>query len=158
VWLPNMRMQRTRRLASLGRSLRSLGSPLTRKPLGAGRSIPVKAAFLALAILAMSDSPVVWTAPGEIRVVVVDRDAAALPGVAVTLLAGSRQEPERVTITDSKGHASFSDVPVGEYTLRFQISGAAECSIGPFTMRAGPHDNPWLPEFRVVMNPIRWVG
>jgi len=32
--LPNMRMQRTRRLASLGRSLRSLGSPLMRKPLG----------------------------------------------------------------------------------------------------------------------------
>jgi hypothetical protein len=34
---PNMRVQRTRRLASLGRSLRSLGSPLTRKPLGATR-------------------------------------------------------------------------------------------------------------------------
>jgi len=33
-WLPNMRMQRTRRLASLGRSLRSLGSPLMRRPLG----------------------------------------------------------------------------------------------------------------------------
>src|SRR5262245_45968992 len=30
-----MRMQRTRRLASLGRSLRSLGSPLMRRPLGA---------------------------------------------------------------------------------------------------------------------------
>jgi hypothetical protein len=30
----NMRVQRTRRLALLGRSLRSLGSPRTRHPLG----------------------------------------------------------------------------------------------------------------------------
>jgi len=108
--------------------------------------------------LAMSEPPMVWTAPGEIRVVVVDRDSAALPGVTVTLLAGPHQEAERVAVTDSKGRVRFSEVPVGEYTLRLQISGAAECSIGPFTMRAGPHDNPWLPEFRVVMNPIMWVG
>jgi hypothetical protein len=34
-WLPNMRMQRTRRPRfRSGRSLRSLGSPLMRKPLG----------------------------------------------------------------------------------------------------------------------------
>jgi hypothetical protein len=32
-----MRVQRTRRLASLGRSLRSLCSPLTRRPLGSFR-------------------------------------------------------------------------------------------------------------------------
>ena len=31
---PNMAYQRTRRLASLGRSLRSLGSPLNAYPLG----------------------------------------------------------------------------------------------------------------------------
>ena len=32
--VPNMAFQRTRRLASLGRSLRSLGSPLNAYPLG----------------------------------------------------------------------------------------------------------------------------
>ena len=32
---PNMRVQRTRRLASLGRARCSLDSPLTRRPLGA---------------------------------------------------------------------------------------------------------------------------
>jgi len=37
LWLPDMRVQRTRRLASLGCSLRSLGPPLTRWPLGRNR-------------------------------------------------------------------------------------------------------------------------
>jgi hypothetical protein len=118
----------------------------------------VKVALLAVALLAMSGPSTVWTEPGEIRVVVMEPDSTALPGVAVTLLAGSKQEAERIAITDSNGRVKFSDVPVGEYTLRFQLSGFAECSIGPFTMRARREDNPWLPQFRLIMNPIMWAG
>jgi len=45
---PNMRVQRTRRLASLGRSLRSLGSPLTRRLLGTRKALPALCLVAAL--------------------------------------------------------------------------------------------------------------
>jgi hypothetical protein len=63
-----MRMQRTRRLASLGRSLRSLGSPLMRKPLGGRINSWVLAAagLIALASVA-SFLSCASTAPQHVR-------------------------------------------------------------------------------------------
>ena len=58
-WLPNMRMQRTRRPRfRSGRSLRSLGSPLMRRPLGSRRIYePLIAIALGLALLLSACEP-----------------------------------------------------------------------------------------------------
>src|SRR6476659_6436892 len=83
----NMALQRTRRprLRS-GRSLRSLGSPLNARPLDAGRISMAQVVLAAVLLMGMSRGPgIVWTKPGDLRVVVVDRDSVPIPGVTVTL-------------------------------------------------------------------------
>ena len=44
----------------------------------------------------------------------------------------------------------------GDYVLTFEIAGFATCSIGPIKMRARESESPELPEFVVMMNPVRW--
>jgi hypothetical protein len=105
----------------------------------------------------MAQKPAVtWTKPGEIRVILIDREEAPIPGVTVTLVPNDRHANPRVATANSKGRAGFVDVPPGEYTLRFQLSGFAECSVGPFSMKSSTAENPRLPEFIVMMNPLLW--
>jgi hypothetical protein len=114
-----------------------------------------RVAVLALLIMGMSPSlPIVWTNPGEIRVVIVDRDNLPIVGVTVelTAIAGPSR---RIVVSDPKGRAGFDGVRAGDYVLKFELSGLATCSIGPITMRADRGENPALPEFLVMMNPIR---
>ena len=114
-----------------------------------------RVAALALLIMGMSPgSPIVWTNPGEIRVVVVDRDGLPVVGVTVELTAVSGPS-RRIVVSDPKGRASFDGVKAGDYVLKFELSGFATCSIGPITMRADRDENPELPEFLVMLNPIR---
>jgi hypothetical protein len=114
-----------------------------------------RVAALALLIMGMSPgSPIVWTNPGEIRVVVVDRDGLPVVGVTVELAAVAGPS-RRIVVTDPKGRGSFDGVKAGDYVLRFELSGFATCSIGPITMRADRGENPELPEFLVMLNPIR---
>ena len=116
-----------------------------------------KVTVLALLIMGMSpSSPVVWTKPGEIRVVVVDRDGQPISGVTVELSATALGSARRTMISDPKGGAGFGGVSAGDYMLTFQLSGFAPCSIGPITMRADKAGSPELPEFLVMMNAIRW--
>ena len=118
-----------------------------------------KVAALTLLVMGMAQgSAVVWTKPGELRVAVVDRDQGPIPGVTVELVSVANERSLRTVISDPKGRAGFSGVGPGEYVLRFQLSGFATCSIGPITMRAETEENPRLPEFVVMMNPIMWVG
>ena len=113
-------------------------------------------AGLALLLLGMAQSSeIVWLKPGQLRATVIQRDGTPVPGVAVELNGGEAGSAQRVAITDPKGHAGFDDVPAGEYTLTFQLSGFATCSIGPFTMRRIASENPELPAFVVMMNPVR---
>ena len=146
-----MRVRRTRSSASPSHS------PLTRSPLDVGSSMVTKVAVFALLIMGVSpSSPVVWTKPGEIRVVVVDRDRLPIPGVTVELSATVPGSAPRTMISDPKGRAGFDGVSAGDYMLTFQLSGFAPCSIGPITMRADKAGSPELPEFLVMMNQIRW--
>jgi hypothetical protein len=119
----------------------------------------VRVAALALLIMGMSSgSAIVWTKPGELRVVVVDRDGKPIPGVTVGLKATADGLPHRAMISDPKGRAAFGGVSPGAYILTFELSGFAPSSIGPITMRAEERENPQLPEFVVMMNPVRWAG
>ena len=96
---------------------------------------------------------VVWLDPGEVRVVVVGRDAMPLPGVTVYLIREPAHESQRIMVTDPKGRAGFAGVAAGDYSIRFELSGFVSCSIGPVRMRASRDQNPQLPEFVVMMNP-----
>ena len=114
-----------------------------------------RVAVLALLIMGMSPgSPIVWPNPGEIRVVVIDRDGLPIVGVTVELTA-TTGTPRRIMVTDPKGRAGFDGVKAGDYILRFTLSGFANCSIGPVTMRADRDGSVELPEFLVMMNPVR---
>ena len=145
---PNKRVQRTR-----------LRSPLTRHPLGGGSIMVARVAAMALLIMGMSSgSAIVWTKPGELRMVVVDRDGKPIPGVSVELKATTDGSPHRTMISDTKGRAAFGGVSPGAYILTFELSGFAPSSIGPITMRGEERENPQLPEFLVTMNPVRWAG
>jgi hypothetical protein len=98
---------------------------------------------------------IVWSKPGEIRLVVVDRESVPIPGVAVTLSKVGDDQSQAIVISDKGGRASFSRVVPGEYVLRFELSGFARCSLGPFRMRSTSEEDPVLPEFVVMMNPIK---
>jgi len=116
---------------------------------------------LVLSTLAISKpADVRWSAPGELRAVVVGRDSIPLPGVAVTVagtgLAAAVQRP--TVITSADGSARFANLPAGEYVIRFELSGFATMSIGPVTVRSASQENPRLPEFLVVLNPVQWVN
>ena len=135
-------------------------SPLSREPLGRGRSSLARVSVLALFVFAgiTPYADVVWTAPGEIRVVVIDRDGSAIVGVSIELCPQEKGGSTRRMTTGVDGHAVLKEVPGGEYMLKFYLSGFVTCSIGPFEMRSGDEENPHLPEFKVMMNPIRLDG
>jgi Carboxypeptidase regulatory-like domain len=97
---------------------------------------------------------VVWTKPGELRVVVVDRDSVPVRGVTVTLHPAA-QKP---AVTDGRGRVEFTGLPGGEYSLIFELSGFARTTLGPVKMRRLQDENPHLPEFVVIMNPVMWVN
>src|SRR5687767_14869249 len=80
------------------------------------RAIPVVLfAFLATPSFAQIQS-------GEIHGRVTDASGAVLPGVTVTVEGRSLIQPE-VTITTETGAYSFPRLPVGTYSIRFELAG-----------------------------------
>ena len=147
---PNPRVQRTR----VARCARP-GSPLTRHPLGGRKALIVGATAIVIALVgAVKTSEVKWTKPGEIKIVVVDRDSEPVPGATV-VLSDSASAHQRSVITDANGRAAFSGVSRGDYLVKVDLSGFATYTIGPFRMRADSSENPELPEFVVMLNPLR---
>lgn len=59
---------------------------------------------------------------GEIHGRVTDASGAVLPGTAVTVQGSALIQPE-VTITTDTGAYSFPRLPVGTYTVRFELAG-----------------------------------
>lgn len=115
-------------------------------------------AGLALVASALSRADeIVWTPPGALRFVVVDRGMRPVVGVPVTAIAvASGESTGAMTFTDTKGRAGFSSLSSGEYVIRFDLSGFAPASIGPVRVETSPEVNPRLPEFLVVLNPVLW--
>ena len=106
---PNPRVQRTR----VARCARP-GSPLTRHPLGGRKALIVGATAIVIALVgAVKTSEVKWTKPGEIKIVVVDRDSEPVPGATV-VLSDSAGGHQRSVITDANGRAGFSGVSRGD--------------------------------------------
>jgi hypothetical protein len=54
---------------------------------------------------------------------VTDDNGGALPGVTVTLRSPALQVPEMTTVTDGRGEYRLSPLPIGTYSLQFELSG-----------------------------------
>src|SRR3954468_9494571 len=59
---------------------------------------------------------------GTIRGIVHDDQGLAVPGVTVTTASPALQVPRSVT-TDSDGAYAFPNLPPGDYTVTFELSG-----------------------------------
>jgi len=59
---------------------------------------------------------------GSIRGTVTDNSSGALPGVSVTA-SGTALQAVRTAVTDTSGEYRFTDLPVGKYTLTFELAG-----------------------------------
>jgi hypothetical protein len=117
----------------------------------------VKATIAVLVVFLLgSGTPgrITWTKRGEIRTLVIDRGNAPLAGVTVILSPSAPGSQERALVTNPAGKVSFHDLAPGDYLIKFQLSGFADMCIGPVTLRSSSRENPRLPEFLVMMNPV----
>jgi outer membrane receptor protein involved in Fe transport len=74
-------------------------------------------------VLAGAGSAMAQTSTGGLRGFVKDGTGGVLAGVTVEASSPARIGAPAVTVTDEQGLYSFANLPVGEYTLRFEISG-----------------------------------
>jgi hypothetical protein len=79
-----------------------------------------KLAALASALVLLAGSAHAQT--GEIYGRATDKSGAVVPGVTVTLNSPALLQPQ-VAVTSSTGAYSFPNIPIGTYTVKFELSG-----------------------------------
>jgi len=62
-------------------------------------------------------------ATASIEGTVSDTSGGALPGVAVTLTSPALQVPQMTDVTNIEGHYRFTQLPVGVYQIKYELSG-----------------------------------
>jgi outer membrane receptor protein involved in Fe transport len=81
-------------------------------------------AFLALVLVSVGvGTGAAQTSTGGLRGFVRDGTGGVLAGVTVEASSPARIGAPAVTVTDEQGLYSFTNLPIGQYTLRFEISG-----------------------------------
>ncbi len=73
---------------------------------------------------------------GEIKGKVMDEEGELLPGVTVTAKSPSLQGV-RIVLTDKNGNFKFPLLPIGEYSLTFEISGFEKVTQAGYDVRLG---------------------
>jgi hypothetical protein len=68
---------------------------------------------------------------------VTDESGAALPGVTVTLTSPALQVPEMTTITDERGEYRILPLPIGIYTVQYELSGFQTLRLSEVRLSAG---------------------
>jgi outer membrane receptor protein involved in Fe transport len=76
-----------------------------------------------LIVLAGAANAMAQTSTGGLRGFVRDGTGGALAGVTVSASSPSRIGAPAVEVTDTQGLFAFSNLPIGEYELRFELSG-----------------------------------
>ncbi len=84
-----------------------------------GRSVLI----LAMAMVMATAGPVAGQEPGTIIGQVVDESDLVLPGVTVTATSPALQVPSITTVTDATGDYRLSPLPIGIYTVEYQLPG-----------------------------------
>src|SRR6476620_4013218 len=79
----------------------------------------------ALALLAIAVNPVLGQTvrSGSIAGTVTDESGGVLPGVTVTVAGPALQVPQLSRTTDAKGEYSFANLPIGAYTVEYDLTG-----------------------------------
>jgi len=91
----------------------------------------------AIALFAgVAGSQTVTSTTGAIDGTVADGTKAVLPGVNVTL-SGPALMGTNTTVTDQNGTFRFSTLPVGDYTLTFELSGFGTVTRGGIHVSVG---------------------
>ena len=68
---------------------------------------------------------------------VTDESGAALPGVTVTLKSPALQVPSMTTITDERGEYRLTPLPIGIYTMEYELSGFQTLRLNDIRLTAG---------------------
>jgi hypothetical protein len=91
-------------------------------PFALRRALPVLAAALIIAGLARR-ATAQFANTASIEGNTVDESNTPLPGVTVTLSSPALQVQNMTTVSDTVGHYRFTQLPIGTYTLRYELSG-----------------------------------
>lgn len=83
----------------------------------------VAGVLCALLLASIADVAAQSAVNGSIRGKVTDATSATLPGVSVTLTSPALLVPAIVTQTDGQGDYAFSDLPIGNYQIGFELAG-----------------------------------
>jgi Carboxypeptidase regulatory-like domain len=92
--------------------------------------------LLAAGVLALSAGPAHAQATGQIFGKVTDATGGVLPGVTVTITGTGLQKP-LVGTTAASGAYSFVSVPIGTYTVTFELSGFTKVTRQNIIITAG---------------------
>src|ERR1044072_2948952 len=66
-----------------------------------------------------------------------DENGGALPGVNVMLRGPALQVPEMVSVTDGRGEYRLASLPIGTYTLTFELSGFQSLKLDDIRLTSG---------------------
>src|SRR4029450_4879078 len=101
------------------------------------RALVLTGCFLLLIGIARDAKAQVGTRSGSIAGTVVDGTRAALPGVTVTLTSPALQLPEVTRISNAAGEYQFTDLPLGNYRLSFDLPGFTRLIRDDITLTTG---------------------
>ena len=87
------------------------------------RLLCTAAAVIALAVAAPRALAQSGSASGVIHGTIQDESGAALPGVTATLSSPAIQVRQVVTTSDAEGNYRFGELPVGIYSITFELAG-----------------------------------
>ena len=93
---------------------------------------------VALAVL-VAGTAAAQTSTGGLRGFVRDGTGGVLAGVTVEASSPARIGAPAVTVTDAQGLYSFTNLPVGEYTLRYEICRLHHRAAREPARRGRPH-------------------
>jgi Carboxypeptidase regulatory-like domain/TonB dependent receptor-like, beta-barrel len=108
-------------------------------------------AFMTLICLAWAP-PVATAQTGSATSIVgqvKDENGGVLPGVTVTLRGPALQVPEMVTVTDAQGDYRLSPLPIGTFTLQFELGGFQTMRLEGIALTSG---------FTATMNQVMKIG
>jgi len=68
---------------------------------------------------------------------VTDENGGALPGVTVTLRGPALQVPEMTSVTDARGEYRLTPLPIGVYSLQYELSGFSSLRLEGIKLTSG---------------------
>lgn len=86
---------------------------------------PIAAASLLLVLVAGGSSPLLAQTLGNANIhgKVTDETGGALPGVSITASSAALIERQLVVVSEPDGSYRFSELPIGDYQVAFELSG-----------------------------------